>query len=171
MRLAYDVTKKIDPTRPVNETSGYQHQKTDIWTVHHYEPKPDKLMQALNPKKGVYRNFPKFETSYKNQPYIIDEYGGAWWLPLNLRDKYFSWGHGDHVRPKTIQEVYERMEKLTEVVLKTHHIQGFCYTQLTDVEQETNGVYLYDRKNKFNVNKIKKIFKDKSLKLKKGYLQ
>ena len=171
MRLAYDVTKKIDPTRPVNETSGYQHQKTDIWTVHHYEPKPDKLMKALNPKKGVYRNFPKFETSYKNQPYIIDEYGGAWWLPLNLRDKFFSWGHGDHVRPKSIQEVYDRMDSLTEVVLKTKHIQGFCYTQLTDVEQETNGVYLYDRKTKFNMNKIKKIFKDKSLKLKKGYIQ
>ena len=171
MRIAYDVTKKIDPTRPVNETSGYQHQKTDIWTVHHYEPIPEKLNKALNPKKGVYRNFPHFETSYKNQPYIIDEYGGVWWLPKQLRKKMRSWGHGDKVRPKTIKEVYERMEKLTEVVLKTHHIQGFCYTQLTDVEQETNGVYLYDRKNKFNVNKIKKIFKDKSLKLKKGYLQ
>ena len=171
MRIAYDVTKKIDPTRPVNETSGYQHQKTDIWTVHHYEPIPEKLNKALNPKKGVYRNFPHFETSYKNQPYIIDEYGGVWWLPKQLRKKMRSWGHGDKVRPKTIKEVYERMEKLTEVVLKTHHIQGFCYTQLTDVEQETNGVYLYDRKNKFNMNKIRKIFKDKSLKLKKGYLQ
>ena len=171
MRLAYDITKKIDPTRPVNETSGYQHQKTDIWTVHHYEPNPDKLMKALNPKKGVYKNFPKFEVSYKNQPYIIDEYGGAWWLPLNVRDKFFSWGHGDHVRPKSIQEVYDRMDSLTEAVLKTKHIQGFCYTQLTDVEQETNGVYLYDRKTKFNMKKIKKIFKDKSLKLKKGYIQ
>ena len=90
---------------------------------------------------------------------------------LNLRDKFFSWGHGDHVRPKSIQEVYDRMDSLTEVVLKTKHIQGFCYTQLTDVEQETNGVYLYDRKTKFNMNKIKKIFKDKSLKLKKGYIQ
>ena len=129
------------------------------------------LNKALNPKKGVYRNFPHFETSYKNEPYIIDEYGGVWWLPIKLRKKIKSWGHGDKVRPKTIKEVYERMEKLTEVVLKTKHIQGFCYTQLTDVEQETNGVYLYDRKNKFNMNKIKKIFKDKSLKLKKGYLQ
>ena len=64
MRKAYAVTKKIDPTRPVNETSGYQHQKTDIWTVHHYEPNPEKLKKALNPKKGVYRNFPQFETSY-----------------------------------------------------------------------------------------------------------
>jgi len=171
MRKAYAITKKIDPTRPVNETSGYQHQKTDIWTVHHYEPVPEKLKAALNPKKGVYRNFPHFETSYKNEPYIIDEYGGVWWLPIKLRKEIKSWGHGDKVRPKTIQEVYERMEKLTEVVLKTKHIQGFCYTQLTDIEQETNGVYLYDRKNKFNVTKLRKIFKDMSLKIKKDYIQ
>ena len=171
MRIAYDVTKKIDPTRPVNETSGYQHQKTDIWTVHHYEPMPNQLKEALNPKKGVYRNFPHFETSYKNQPYIIDEYGGVWWLPTKLRKKIRSWGHGDKVRPNSLKEVFERMEKQTEVVLKTKHIQGFCYTQLTDVEQETNGVYYYNRKNKFNINKLRKIFKDMSLKLKKGYIQ
>ena len=171
MRIAYDVTKKIDPTRPVNETSGYQHQKTDIWTVHHYEPVPNQLKEALNPKKGVYRNFPHFETSYKNQPYIIDEYGGVWWLPTKLRKKIRSWGHGDKVRPNSLKEVFERMEKQTEVVLKTKHIQGFCYTQLTDVEQETNGVYYYNRKNKFNINKLRKIFKDMSLKLKKGYIQ
>jgi len=171
MRIAYDVTKKIDPTRPVNETSGYQHQKTDIWTVHHYEPIPEKLNKALNPKKGVYRNFPHFETSYKNQPYIIDEYGGVWWLPKQLRKKMRSWGHGDAVRPKTLKEVFERMEKQTEVVLKTKHIEGFCYTQLTDVEQETNGVYYYDRKIKFNIKKLKSIFKDMSIKFKKGYIQ
>ena len=171
MRKAYSVTKKLDPTRPVNETSGYQHQKTDIWTVHHYEPIPKLLKKALNPDKGVYRNFPHFETTYKDEPYIIDEYGGVWWLPVKLRKKIKSWGHGDKVRPKSIQEVYERMEKLTEIVLKTKHIQGFCYTQLTDVEQETNGVYLYDRTNKFNLKKLSKIFKDMSLKLKKGYIQ
>ena len=171
MRIAYDVTKKNDPTRPVNETSGYQHQKTDIWTVHHYEPMPNQLKEALNPKKGVYRNFPHFETSYKNQPYIIDEYGGVWWLPTKLRKKIRSWGHGDKVRPNSLKEVFDRIEKQTEVVLKTKHIQGFCYTQLTDVEQETNGVYYYNRKNKFNINKLRKIFKDMSLKLKKGYIQ
>ena len=94
-----------------------------------------------------------------------------WWLPNHLRKKIRSWGHGDHVRPKTVKQVYERMEKLTEVVLKTKHIQGFCYTQLTDVEQETNGIYLYDRKTKFNMKLIKKIFKDQAVKIKKGYIQ
>ena len=171
MRKAYNLTKKIDPSRPVNETSGYQHQKTDIWTVHNYEPMPNLLFEQLNPKKGVFRNFPQFETQYKGQPYIIDEYGGVWWLPVNLRKKIKSWGHGDKVRPKSRKEAYDRMSDLTDVVLKTKHIQGFCYTQLTDIEQETNGIYLYDRKNKFNMKLIRKIFKDKVKKAKKDYLQ
>ena len=171
MRKAYAITKKIDPTRPVNETSGYQHQKTDIWTVHNYQPLPVLLKKALNPPKGVYRNFPQFETSYKKEPYIIDEYGGVWWLPLTLRKKIKSWGHGDAFRPKNIKEVYSRMKELTKVILETKHIQGFCYTQLTDVEQETNGIYFYNRKNKFTVKKLNEIFKLQSLKIKKNYIQ
>lgn len=35
---------------------------------------------------------------------------------------------------------------------------GYCYTQLTDVEQEQNGIYCYDRTPKFNMARIKAIF-------------
>ena len=35
---------------------------------------------------------------------------------------------------------------------------GFCYTQITDVEQEKNGVYYYDRRPKFDAAKWKAIF-------------
>ena len=65
----------------------------------------------------------------------------------------------------------EYNETNTKVVLKTKHIQGFCYTQLTYVEQETNGIYFYERKTKFNMKLIKKIFKDQAIKIKKGYIQ
>lgn len=34
-------------------------------------------------------------------------------------------------------------------------ISGFCYTQLTDVEQEQNGLYTYGRKPKFSIEKIR----------------
>ena len=61
--------------------------------------------------------------------------------------------------------------KITKVIFQTKHVQGFCYTQLTDIEQETNGVYLYDRNSKFNMSRIKKIFKGLSLKYKKDYIQ
>ena len=37
-------------------------------------------------------------------------------------------------------------------------ICGFCYTQLTDVEQEQNGIYCYDRSEKFDMSRIKAIF-------------
>ena len=92
-------------------------------------------------------------------------------VPNSYFEKIKSWGHGDKVRPKSRKEAYDRMSDLTDVVLKTKHIQGFCYTQLTDIEQETNGIYLYDRKNKFNMKLIRKIFKDKVKKAKKDYLQ
>jgi len=34
---------------------------------------------------------------------------------------------------------------------------ALCYTQLTDVEQEINGLMTYDRKPKFDVAELKKI--------------
>ena len=44
---------------------------------------------------------------------------------------------------------------------------GYCYTQLTDVEQEQNGNYNYDRSKKFDMSRIKKIFSKQP----KSYLQ
>ena len=36
---------------------------------------------------------------------IIDEYGGVWWLPVKLRKKIKSWGHGDKFRPKKLNAI------------------------------------------------------------------
>ena len=67
-----------------------------------------------------------------------------------------SWGYGD--APKTLDEFYTRLEALTDVILSFDHICGYCYTQLTDVEQEQNGIYNYDRTLKFDMDKIRKVF-------------
>jgi hypothetical protein len=40
-------------------------------------------------------------------------------------------------------------------------VWGYCFTQLTDVEQEQNGVYFYDRTSKFDMARIKAIFSKK----------
>ena len=58
----------------------------------------------------------------------------------------------------SIEEFYERLEGQVKNVLSLKHIHGFCYTQLTDVEQEQNGVYFYDRTSKFDMARIKSIF-------------
>jgi len=153
----YKLTHNLDFTRPVHDVSGNYHVKTDIWTVHLYDQDPNKLKEQLtiDPEKGVYRNNPKYEAEYSGQPYLVDEYGGIKWITGNAFAEN-SWGYGDG--PKTKNEFYNRLESLTNVILNFDHIVGYCYTQLTDIEQEQNGIYNYDRSEKFDMSKIKSIF-------------
>ena len=157
---AYRLTHDLDPTRPVNDASGYVHVKTDLWTVHSYQQDPAILQEMLTPddQGRVFRNFPEQEADYQGQPYIIDEFGGIKWIPtreLVYADN--SWGYGQD--PTTLEEFYQRLEGLVDAVLSVDHICGFCYTQLTDIEQEQNGVYNYDRTAKFDMERIARAFK------------
>ena len=94
-RDAYRLCKAIDPTRPVNDASGYIHVETDLWTVHTYEQDPVKPQHQLKPAPHVFRNLPEQEAAYSGQPYLVDEFGGIKWIPENQRafaDN--SWGYG-----------------------------------------------------------------------------
>lgn len=44
-----------------------------------------------------------------------------------------------------------------KAVYSSNILYGICYTQLTDVEQEINGLLTYDRKPKCDLEKIKEI--------------
>jgi len=152
---AYDLTHLLDTTRPVNDSSGGLHVKTDLWTEHTYEQDPQKLEELLklSGDSGVWiRDFDK-STDYNGQPYLIDEYGGIKWIPsIEKQHADDSWGYGKD--PTTLEEYYNRLEGLTDVLLSMKHICGFCYTQLTDVEQEQNGIYNFDRSEKFDMKRI-----------------
>ncbi len=151
-----NVTKMIDPTRPVNDASGYFHVMTDLYTAHNYEQNPESLKKQLTPtqKTPVFNNNQK-QAPYEGQPYFLDEYGGIKWVAGQAFAEN-TWGYGQG--PKTLDELYDRLEKLTDVILETEYMSGYCYTQLTDVEQEQNGVYNYDRTKKFDMTRIHKIF-------------
>ena len=163
-RDAYNLCKMLDPSRPVNDSSGYIHFVTDVWTVHTYEQDPVRFAEKLAMKDGKpFRNFPEFESEYTGQPYLVDEYGGIKWDPetqhqndLLVGQNLVSWGYGES--PKSLEEFYHRLEALTDALLCLEHVSGYCYTQLTDVEQEKNGIYLYDRDVKFDMERIRKIF-------------
>lgn len=164
---AYEICKSLDPTRPVNDASGYIHYITDLWTVHTYLQDPGELRKQLQVKDGqVFRNFPDSESSYIGQPYLVDEYGGVKWDPstqgdvsLSTAQNLESWGYGQ--APRTETEFLSRMMALTDVLLSLDHVSGYCYTQLTDVEQEKNGLYYYNRKPKFEVSRYHEIFSRK----------
>lgn len=174
----YDLTKALDPTRPVNDASGGCHIKTDLWTVHHYEQDPAKLKDAIY-KDGVffktqdsplaprqlnigfnalrdnnYYTFPEYDGKI---PFLIDEVGGIKWAKGQEDSQTESWGYG--VPPKSIAEFLQRLEGQMRSVLELHeHVWGYCYTQLTDVEQEQNGIYYYDRTPKFDMKRIHAVF-------------
>ena len=88
-------------------------------------------------------------------PFFISEYGGIRWT----KDQS-GWGYGE--APKTREEFLARLKGLTDVLLDNEKMFGFCYTQLTDVEQEQNGIYTYDRKPKFETSEIYPIFAKKA---------
>ena len=155
VRTLYRITKKIDKTRPVIDTSGYVHVETDIYDCHNYKQNPEEFkndFEEFKIKDKVWQNFPDYDAPYKGQPYWVSEYGGIWWDEEGIKE---GWGYGE--RPKTKEEFIERYRKLTEILLNHPKICGFCYTQLYDVEQEVNGLYTYSRKPKFKPDVIREI--------------
>lgn len=151
LKMVYEYTKTVDPTRPCIDTSGNFHVKTDIYDLHDYNFDVEKFR----------RNYDRFVTEdylyehvltdnpgrqkYGGQPVFISEYGGIKWTADRA---YKPWGYGEDV--KTAQEFANRYCGLTDAIISNKKMFGFCYTQLYDIEQEQNGLYTYDRKKKFS---------------------
>ncbi|MFC1525179.1 glycoside hydrolase family 2 protein [Candidatus Latescibacterota bacterium] len=161
---AYHLTRALDPTRPAHDTSGYVHVKTDIFTVHDYDQDPQTFREryaSVDPARPEEARVCAEDRSvpYEGQPYVVDEYGGTWWVGGSGdagTDRDEGWGYGQ--RPTSLEEVYDRIERLTAALTEHPHIAGYCYTQLTDVEQEQNGIYTFDRRDKFDAQRLKRAF-------------
>ena len=158
LELIYKATKAADTTRPCIDTSGNYHVVTDIYDVHDYDQNPetfksnyDKLFKEGELYDQVNRSGKRQE--YKGDcPVFISEYGGIRWSVVNDGS---GWGYGN--APKAAEEFIERYRGLTTALLENPGLCGFCYTQLTDVEQEQNGIYTYYRKEKFDSAIFKEI--------------
>lgn len=153
--LVYDVTKSIDPTRPCIDASGWNHVKSDIYCVHNYTQDPVQFKEHYATLcEGEIFETPQRPQKYWGGPIFVSEYGGIRWT-----DKE-GWGYGEG--PKTEEEFIERFRGLTDVLLDHPQMFGLCYTQLTDVEQEQNGLYTYERVAKFDPTIIRPILSRKA---------
>lgn len=164
-------TKLADPTRPVIDASGYSHRvrETDIYDSHSYEQDPVKFKLQ---QEGLAEGKPflnrghdavDYSVPYNGQPFFVSEFGGIWWNEAEARqaaeaagtDVESSWGYGQRVASE--EEFYERFEGLCAVLLENPDMFGYCYTQLTDVFQEKNGIYNFDRTSKLDLARIRAI--------------
>ncbi|MBR2353491.1 MAG: beta-galactosidase [Clostridia bacterium] len=162
--MIYDVTKMLDNTRPVIANSGsFPTTRTDAHDVHDYEQDPETLRSYYaKMDEGILmdqlqRGYPKRQIYKSELPVFVSEYGGIKWV---MEEDATAWGYGKSVT--TEEEFFARLEGLTDVLLENPPIFGYCYTQLTDVEQEQNGLLTYDRRFKFAPEKYARIFAKKA---------
>ncbi|GAB3451603.1 glycoside hydrolase family 2 [Streptomonospora sediminis] len=158
-RAMFLATKAIDPSRPVIDASGYSHRvpETDVYDSHSYEQDPAAFREQM---RGLAEDAPyvnrgadgrEWSVPYRGQPYFCSEFGGIRWDPGAAGGER-SWGYGSD--PQTLEEFHTRFEGLTGVLLENPGMFGYCYTQLTDVFQERNGIYRFDRSEKLDTARI-----------------
>jgi len=154
----YHLTKAIDPHRPVITNDGWEHTVSDILTIHNYAATGDELAKRFAHLEAMLRNESPVNQrkyafaegyEYRGQPIMVTEYGGI----AFRSDK--GWGYGGQVASE--EEFLERFGGLTRAIKAVEGICGYCYTQVTDVQQEVNGLLTEDRQPKVPPDKIRAI--------------
>lgn len=156
----YHKTKKIDGSRPVITNDGWEHTVSDILTIHHYEQDGEKLhsyfdsIEKCHASKWTNHDRGAFAEGYgyNGQPIIISEFGGTAFVSDTVGD---NWGYG--VGVKNLEEFYQRFASLIDAIDSLPYNCGYCYTQVTDVQQEVNGLLDFDHKSKFDRERIRAI--------------
>lgn len=157
----YYLTKGFDSSRLVIANDGWEQVKTDLCTIHDYNGDPSSLAASYQDLTKVFAGSPSltsgrqtFCDSYSRQdvPFLISEYGGIAYEENIQRQ---SWGYGKRIESKSA--VIDKIKQLTEAVMSIPNCAGFCYTQLTDVEQEVNGLLDHNHHYKFDPEAIRKI--------------
>ncbi len=162
-RAMFLATKAFDTTRPVLDASGYSHRvpETDVYDSHDYEQDPATFaakhahLEAGKPFTNDHHGR-AISVPYRHQPYMVSEFGGIWWnAERDPGDRTTSWGYG--AAPQSLEEFYQRFEGLFNTLLNHPAMFGYCYTQLTDVYQEQNGIYTFERRPKFDLERLRAI--------------
>lgn len=151
------MTWALDRTRPCLDTSGWSHglPEAQILDAHDYESDPKLYYRRwMDNLGGVGLPARYGQGGPTDIPFFISEFGGIGY------DVEGGWGYGG--TPKSEAEYFTRLNGTVKALLDNPNLFGFCYTQLTDVEQEHNGVYYYDRRPKFDLAKFRAAFSQPS---------
>lgn len=139
-----DDVRRLDPTRIVDHASGWHDQGADdVRSLHVYR----RRFRMPRRRRGDRR------------PVVLSEYGG-----YNLRVEGHTWGEKDfgYQRAGSAAELLERFVRLhaREIAPAVGQgLSGTVYTQLTDVEDELNGLLTYDRVDKLDRSRVRSVLR------------
>ncbi len=161
VRAVYHLTKALDPTRPVIGNDGWEHFSSDVWGLHDYALDGDSIRERYATAEALERTLtvlPPLHHSVvlerkrrEGEPVVLSECGGISYAP----DPGTPWfGYGT---VRSDQDFLAKYDDLIGAIQESAGIAGFCYTQLTDTEQETNGLLRADRTPKLPTDRIREI--------------
>jgi len=163
LKELYALTHTLDGSRLAIDNEGWMHtDQTDLFAIHDYTKNGPLLWDRYRdlgrkpvriPDNGRPALIGGY--SYNGSPIYLSEFGGIAFIPPGHEVPQEAWGYAGV--EKTAEDVLERLESLYKGLENIPQITGICYTQLTDVEQEVNGLLTYDRKLKFDAKRIKAI--------------
>ncbi|MFB3161523.1 sugar-binding domain-containing protein [Neobacillus sp. 179-J 1A1 HS] len=159
----YHLVKSLDATRLVISNDGWELTRSDICAIHNYnhgndneKAKYEHYKQSISTKEHLLQSQPAKRKIYANgfehqgEPIILTEFGG---IGFKVGEDA-GWGYTSVTGSDEFTADYQR---IMEAVYASKALHGYCYTQLTDVEQEINGLLTYDRKPKCELKEIRKI--------------
>lgn len=159
----YHMTKAFDTTRLISTNDGWETvESTDLIGIHDYVAEGETFEHRYHDwsdfqKHGIPYRLPiVLGQQYLGQPILLTEYGGIAFADGSME----NWGYNGAVDSE--QAFLTRLESITRSIRSTPYLRGFCYTQLTDVMQETNGLLTMSREEKVSPTKLKKIFGEHS---------
>jgi beta-galactosidase/beta-glucuronidase len=161
LKSLYTLTHPLDGSRLVIDNEGWMHtDMTDLFAIHDYSKNGQLLWEryrdlgrkpARVPDNGRPALISGYE--YNGSPIYLSEFGGISYIPAGQSVPELAWGYSGIEKSAT--DAFDRLESIYRGLENLPHITGICYTQITDVEQEVNGLMTYDRKPKFDVKRIK----------------
>lgn len=161
VQALYHLTKALDTTRPVIGNDGWEHIISDIHSVHDYAFDGQALRDRYGSIDAVQRTMREVQPGYRfvilpgyqhdEEPIMLTEFGGIGYEP-DADKPWFGYG-----TVRDADSFLTKYRELIDAILDSPAIAGFCYTQLTDTGQETNGLLTADRKPKLDVEQVRAI--------------
>jgi Glycosyl hydrolases family 2, TIM barrel domain/Glycosyl hydrolases family 2, sugar binding domain/Glycosyl hydrolases family 2 len=162
VRTLYHLTRSVDPTRPVVGNDGWEQVVTDIATVHDYSASGDTLRERYGTRAAVIDTLQHVQPGHRRVllpgfvldglPVMITEFGG---ITLAAATHDNVWGA--YGATPDVESFLERYTALVDALLASPAVSGFCYTQLTDTEQEQNGLVTDYRVPKVPVEQLRAV--------------
>jgi beta-galactosidase/beta-glucuronidase len=162
-KTLYYLTRSLDSTRLVQDNDGWEHtDATDLFGIHDYAKTGDLLAEKYKRLETDRSQIPRagreplaMGFKYNGTPIIMSEFGGISYR-VGQQKADNEWGYSG-IEP-TKEAFLVRLDGLVRALRANKAIAGYCYTQLTDVEQEINGLMTCDRKPKADPAVFAKIF-------------